>query len=240
MASSEEPISWQEIRPNLETTTFSLPSKFYTSADLTFIRFSLQNYKINVVRASDITGNRGAIDTITQKAKAIAGINANFFDEAGNPLGLVLSRGIIRQQIHQGGNTLNGVFMLTPDGAAIKDRRSVNFHALTEAIQSGPRLLDKKKPLKISPAEGYSRRSGLCIDESGRILFFVTGSSFFGITLEQLQKSLLTTGIDCSDALNLDGGGSAQMFAASSKEGIKDILIPGTDPIPVALVLYNR
>jgi hypothetical protein len=237
---SDSPLVWSEIRPHLERSDITLPSRFYTSTVISLLRFSFNDYRLSVVRASDIAGNRSDIQTIVLRSKGVAGINTNFFDEQGNPLGLVLSRGIIRQGVHQGGNTLNGVFLASPTGIAISNRKSIDFHTVTEGVQSGPRLLGKGHILRTALDGEYSRRAGICIDKNGRIVLFCTASGFFGLTLAELQKILISDGIDCVDALNFDGGGSAQMFAVSSQEGENDLEISGTDPVPVGLVLYHR
>lgn len=84
------------------------------------------------------------------------------------------------------------------------------------------------------------------MDKQGRLIFFCSSSSLGGLTIERLQTVLLSKGIECHEALNLDGGGSAQMFLGQvsgvkrSPEQDQDRPIfdlPGGDEVPVVLAL---
>lgn len=85
-----------------------------------------------------------------------------------------------------------------------------------EALSSGPMLLygGKKLPLPDRPAFVNKRhpRSCLCITEKELILLAADGRSSIaaGMTLPELQELLLNLG--CTEAINLDGGGSTSLW----------------------------
>jgi exopolysaccharide biosynthesis protein len=73
---------------------------------------------------------------------------------------------------------------------------------------------------------------------------FVVSSGLLGVSLEQLQDELQRPGIDCLDALNLDGGGSSQLWVNGSIQGapngFEEISIQASDPVPVAFALFPK
>ena len=70
-------------------------------------------------------------------------------------------------------------------------------------------------------------------------------AGFFGLSLEELRDILLSDSIGCRDALNLDGGGSTQLFAesrsaANESTPTSPVFIEGTDEVPVVLAVFPR
>jgi exopolysaccharide biosynthesis protein len=113
-----------------------------------------------------------------------------------------------------------------------------------EAIQAGPRLLVKGQRTTGLRDKNRSGRSVVCRDRQGRVLLGTTSAGFRGLTLQELQQALLSPLVACVDALNLDGGGSAQLFVApreSSTPGTATVVsINGFDTVPVALALIAQ
>jgi len=239
-AQSGDTPSWRAIAPDLETTVVSTGP---FSADLVLVRTQLKRYRIEVIQASVFGSPRGSVNRLTESAGAILGINANFFDEIGRPLGLVVSRGKGIQRLHGGGKTLTGVFAIDSNGPRIDSRISYSPTGVREAIQAGPRLIANGAAVHGLKSSGAAaRRAGVCIDNAQRVIFFVVSSGFLGLTFDELQRILIRPGIDCRDALNLDGGGSAQLRVNPGivQGGLKtaEIFIPGADEVPVILGLF--
>ena len=104
--------------------------------------------------------------------------------------------------------------------------------------------MSNKKPISVrANSNTHSRRSGICLDEDGRMVFFIT-SGMLGITIPELQQLLRLPEIACHDALNLDGGGSSQLFLSSeileANDGHQEVSIQGSDDVPVILGLFVR
>ena len=231
---------WKPQGLGLDISQVEIPSKIFFKSHLTLLRFGLADYKIVVIRATDFGLTRATIKTLCQKARALACINANFFDEGGKPLGLVVTRGMTLQGLHRRGGTLTGVFQITRNSASIINRSEYNPEAVVEAIQAGPRLLAKSEKIPgLRESNSSTRRSGVCIDASNRIILYVMSTGFFGLSLENLREFLLSDSVQCTDAINLDGGGSAQLYAelmVDRDNGSKTIFsVEGTDEIPIAL-----
>jgi len=171
------------------------------------------------------------------------GINANFFDEQGKALGLVMSRGIIHQRIHKGGGLLTGILFVTPKNIGIAHRESFLPEGVVEAVQAGPRLVSKGAVVAgLKESSRSSNLSGICIDAAQRIVIFRVTSGVFGGSLHQLQSVLVNRGIGCVEALNFDGGGSSSMYISGEIQGhagaVREENFPGTDEVPVAIGLF--
>ena len=238
-----EPIRWVQLGEDLEFADFTDNSNSAIfQPHLTLIRSSLKRYRVNVLRAEELGRARASVAFLCSSTKSVVCINANFFDENGRALGLVASHGVILQKTHKGGKTLNGIFVVSRNGLRIGNRDSVNTETTLEAVQAGPILISSGTVLQgIRESAPASRRSGVCIDKDGRVIFFLAWAGFFGVSIERLQQILTSPGIDCQDALNLDGGGSSQLFVNSNlpakAANISNFSIPGQDDVPVALAL---
>ena len=236
---------WHAVGEDLETGEMKITSRALFTSQLTFFRTSLNKYRIGVIRASEYGWKRSDVKSLSRTSKAVLGINANFFDEQWNPLGIIVSRGIVLQKIHKGGTTLTGIFQVTRHGISIVNRQSFQGETILEALQAGPRLLSAGTPVDgIRESLTPSKRAGLCIDKSGRLIFFAVSSRFIGLDIEELQNVLLQKNIDCVDALNLDGGGSAQLYVSdklpSAVPDWKEFYISGDDEVPVILGLFVK
>ncbi len=242
-AEDSSSITWAALGDELEFTELSAPTHLFFSSKLTFVRAGMSRYRVGVIRAAEFGWKRAEVKTLCQAARAVVGINSNFFDEQGDPLGLIVSRGILHQKIHQGGSTLTGVFQASRKNVSIVNRTAFQREAVLEALQAGPRLLAAGKPVKgLRETLSLPKRAGVCIDAKQNLIFFAVSSRFLGLSLEQLQEILLRPEIGCIDALNLDGGGSVQLYVSAdlpgAPHGSKEISITGDDQVPVILALF--
>ena len=219
------------------------------SVPLVLVRTSLKRFHLRAIRAAEFGAARSEVRALCRTARASVCINASFFDESGDPLGLVVSRGITHHGVHQQGRTLTGVLQVTRQGVDILPRQNYTGVAVLEAIQAGPRLVLSGVPTTGLKDTSRTGRSAVCKDAKGRIIFASSGASFRGLTFPELQRALVHPDIACASALNLDGGGSAQMFiaprfiapqAGDSPSSTVVIAMNGFDPVPVALALVDE
>lgn len=236
---------WSVLADDLQLLRISFAESALFSSDLTAFRTSLTRYRIAVVRAEEYGKTRMEVREAAILSKAALLVNANFFDERGKPLGLVVSRGKEAQPMHRGGNTLTGVFFATRAGLSIVHRESYRGGAVTEAVQAGPRLLQHSKAISGLPPELiYSRRVGICIDQAERLVVYVAAPGVLGFSWMDLQRVLREQPLGCRDALNLDGGKSVQLFIPNTLPGFTagdhPIAIPGMDVAPVFLGLQLK
>ncbi|MGI6524287.1 MAG: phosphodiester glycosidase family protein [Bdellovibrionota bacterium] len=237
--------NWEHFADDIEITRIAIWPQSVISPELFFVRTGLKSHRLGVIRASDFGLRNDNVKNLSIRAKSVFAINANFFDEHGRALGLTLSRGIKHKNIHFGGGTLTGILQVTQNGVSIINRSDFNQHLVLEALQAGPRLIVNGAAVqKIKDLTTYSRRSGVCIDREQRVVFYIS-SGLMGISLQQVQDTLLSKEIGCVDALNLDGGGSAQLYlskhpSSDSVGKIEEVSIQGRDNIPVALGLFKK
>lgn len=236
---------WRTHADDIEVAQFEPSTRGLLPASALFVRSSLKRYRLTVLRAREFGWEGAAVKSLAKASGAAVAVNANFFDEAGKPLGLVVARGTIFQQPHRGGSTLTGMLQSRAGILSIVNRSNYIPEGVAEAVQAGPRLIVNRKPVPgIRDVTSSSRRAGVCLDPQGRLIVFAVSSPLGGISINELQELLLRPEIACADALNLDGGGSAQIFVSASLPGVAgsgiELSIPGIDDIPVALALLPR
>ncbi len=235
-------VAWQKLGDDLDVAQVNYQSSPVFSSQVTFLRTSLTRYRVGIVRAAEFGKKNANVNVLCHLSKAIACINANFFDENGDPLGLVVSKGIIHQKMHKGGNTLTGVFQVGRNEMSIVNRSDFIPGVGLEVIQAGPRLLSHHQPIEGLKDDGKTRRSGLCIDEKKRLILYAVSSDIMGVSIPDMQKILLMKGLDCTDALNLDGGGSSQLYVSNDipgvMEGATELFLRGRDDVPIAVALF--
>lgn len=232
---------WVKIADDLEMAELESAPGSVLGPRLLMLRSALKRYRIEVVRATDFGWKSNNVKRLSEASKAVLVVNASFFDERGKPLGLVVSRGIVHQDLHRGGKTLTGIFQVTRSGVSIESRDGYFPRSVIEAVQSGPRLVANDKLVAgLHSNSAVSRRSGVCLDQERRVLFFCTSGIFAGTSLSALQTIL--QGVGCRDALNLDGGGSSQLYLSPKLPGaasdLEEVYLPGRDDIPVGIALF--
>ncbi len=229
-SSQEESPEWKVIARGVSVLKMPIFRPALIAPELTFVKVDLDHITIRAVKSAQIGKKRAFVNEIGEFMKAKVAINANFFDEDGAPLGLVISRGIQVNSMHRGGGTLTGIFALGKEQALISHRDSFSADNVFDAVQAGPRLIVHGKATKLTDSDLMSQRSGACLTTAGELVFFCSSSWPMGISFAQLQQMLLSNRIGCYEAINFDGGGSAQMYLSDGT------YLKGTDPVPVALV----
>ena len=214
------------------------------SSSIAIVRSDMRSHRLATIRASEFGWKHATVQALCKASGAVACINANFFDEQGKPLGLVMSRGIIHQRIHKGGGLLTGILYVTPKSIGIAYRDTFLPDGVVEAVQAGPRLVSKGIAVEgLRESSRSSNLSGICLDAQHRVVIFRVTSGVFGGSLHQLQSVLAHPSIGCIDALNFDGGGSSSMYISGEIQGhagaVSEENFPGTDEVPVAIGLFT-
>ena len=238
-----EPLIWDKLSSGLEQTNFKINGDSIISSSIAIVRSDMQSHRIATIRASEFGWKHATVQALCKASGAVACINANFFDEQGKPLGLVISRGIIHQKIHKGGGLLTGVLFVTPKSVGVAYRDTFSTDGVVEAVQAGPRLVSKGAIVEgLKESARSSNLSGICIDAQQRVAIFRVTSGVFGGSLHQLQNVLTQPQLGCVEALNFDGGGSSSMYISGEIQGhagaVREENFPGTDEVPVAIGLF--
>ncbi len=233
-------FEWTKIEEGWEVGKYTIPgSSGVFSSEVILARFNSNRFSAHVVPASTTGASNSDLKTITQKTGGVAGINANFFDTEGKPIGLVVVNQSEKQRVHRGGNTLTGIFVTSDTQSAIVHRDDFLSTQGRDALQAGPRLIIKGQSASIKDNDRGTRRSGVAVTKNGEIILFATALRYPGATFAQIQAMLLFPGLGVTDALNLDGGASSQFFIAATPRK-SEWFNSGGDLVPVGLVVKRK
>ena len=237
----ETPVRWAEIEAGFAYAHIELsPGGSLLRSPIVLLRFSPTYFSFHAVTSAALELPPTDVRRLTELVGGVAGINANFFDPSGEPLGLVVSGGVVRKKLQTGGDLLTGVFLVENGVPRIFGRAEMQDAHAQMAIQAGPRLIVQGRPTELSAPLVSSRRSGIAISRRGDVILYATELRFPGATLAEVQTMLLNPSLEILDALNLDGGGSSQLYLGSSTEKDGGVFISGGDPVPVALVVKRK
>ncbi|MHA7840699.1 MAG: phosphodiester glycosidase family protein [Gammaproteobacteria bacterium] len=226
---------WQKLSPGLDYAVIPL-LKNTSHGKLHAFRIDPNRYTFQVLQAKDYYLNTATAYTLGKQNNALITINAGFFNPADKPLGLRLSEGNVLNPLKN--ISWWGIFYTEREYPRIVSRRT--FHKnpqMNFAIQAGPRLVINSHipPLK----EDYAERTVLGITTDNRIIVAVTDNA--PVTTEQMAQLLLASsekgGLNCKDALNLDGGSSSQLYAH-----IKNfyLYVPGFARVPDVIIVKAK
>lgn len=187
------------------------------------VRSGSKTARLHVVTASarthafalmDDPENTFDLASAARKRGALAAVNGGYFHPDRTPLGLRVRQG---REIHrfERAKLLSGLIVVTAERSALV--RTSEFKpnsALREAIQAGPFLVDRGKPVAGLNATRLDPRTVVFTDGT-RIGFASTSP----LSLAQLGAVLATPGAvpgaKITRALNLDGGSSTGLWVAS-------------------------
>jgi exopolysaccharide biosynthesis protein len=235
------PGAWKAIQRGIELRTASLERlEPHQVIDLKLVRLEQRRTTMRILYGEELGFKSADARTFAARSGAIAVINASYFDERGRPLGLLKTR---RSRPHSSlsrSSLFTGVFGVRNDAAFVMHRDELILDGIDEAIQTGPLLLAKGIPLTITRGAGRQRRRSLIgIDKDQRVIIAVTDTFVGGLSWVELQEFFDTKIglVQTPDLLNLDGGGSAQLYL---KGATLEEHIPGTTAVPVAIGFFHK
>lgn len=170
------------------------------------------------------------VSVFAERADALAAINGSYFDmDYGNPVCYLRIDGqpmgentpakndsINRKYYQYAALTLRGgkPYLMVPDSNRLSEEKMKERNIMT----AGPMLLWKGEEVAQRDDRSFvtrrHNRTALGKREDGSYILFVADGRFKdeaeGLTIYELQKVMRWLG--CSDAINLDGGGSSTMY----------------------------
>lgn len=202
--------------------------------DVHVVRIDSAAWNFNTAVSSGTTAS-----AIASQYRAPFAINANFFDAARRPLGIVVRGGDVVNEPRT--STWQSIFLVTSDGKPriiLPSSWPTYRKRAVMAVQAGPRLVIKGKRADIK--NNYAAaRCGVCIRRNGELLFFAMPQdrkfSMFEIG-RVVRRSEADGGLGCWDAMLFDGGHSVNFHAEG---GGKRVAITG-DPVPVFVFATRR
>jgi hypothetical protein len=208
--------------------------------DLKLVRFDGKMITPRILPSGDFQLRSASGKTFVEKSGALAAINANYFDEKGRPLAYLKT---LNQEINRNVSKhalYTGVFGSRDGAPFVTHRDEFQPAQAAEALQSGPLLLNHGAPVEIMRGLGrYARRAIVGIDKDGRTVIGVTDAVLGGLSFAELQELFANpkAQLETPDLLNLDGGGSAQLYL---KTGKFEEWVPGTTEVPVAIGFFTK
>jgi len=232
---------WKSIHKGIEFRKISLDrSEPNYSVDLKLLRFDTRWVLPRVVRSAQYQLKGSDVRNLTALSGALAMINANYFDEKGRALGFLKAGAQVINGRVSKSSLLTGIFGINEDGPFIQHRDRFQPARAEEAVQTGPLLLNQGKALEITRGQGrQSRRAFIGIDKNQRVIVGVTDAIFGGLAWVELQELFSNPQwqLETPNLLNLDGGGSAQLYIKT--KGLEEF-VAGTSEVPVALGFFLK
>ncbi len=204
-------LNWQTLAPGMEYAHLTdFPG--FPDGGLQVFRIDPAHYRFQSVNLNSGSDNAASVQEAMQKNKALIAINGGFFSPDYKSLGLRISDG---QQTNAFKSTnWWGIFLVQGGKPEIIAAKA--YHADLKAdfaIQAGPRLVVNGHIPKLAPTTDF--RTALGITNKGKVVLVATDGLLLSTSelATRMQKSESEGGLACTDALNLDGGHSTQLYA---------------------------
>jgi uncharacterized protein YigE (DUF2233 family) len=234
-----KPGAWMPLDFGIEHRKMTLErSDSSYSFDLNLVRFGRRVIP-RIISSGQFQLKSADAKTLAQKSGALVTINANYFDEKGKPLAfLKTATGEINRNVSKHA-LYTGVFGVQDSMPFIVHRDDFQLTQAQEAIQSGPLLLKQGAAMENIPGAGrYSRRAVIGMDKQQRLIVGVTDTVLGGLSFAELQElfSRPEWQLETTELLNLDGGGSAQLYIKTRSH---EEFISGTSEVPVVIGFFK-
>jgi len=160
-------------------------------------------------------------------------INANFFSQDNQALGLLITDGVRHGSSY---TDRGGTFAVANSTPLIRSNvfEPYQGEAYEQAVQAFPMLVYNGDSIySRSNDRQANRRTAIGIDTQGRVVIMVT--PLLGLTLTRLSAYLADSDLDLANAFALDGGGSTMIDVPAAQYRITSF-----DPVPTVLAVYPR
>lgn len=234
--STATPTHWRLISPGIEYVQLSKISGFHKGYIHAF-RVDLAQYKFEIAMASDYSNRIATVDNLTTASGGIIGSNGGFFSQELKSLGLRVSDNKIKSILKP--TPWWSIFYIENNQPYIVGRKQFHFDKRIEfAIQSGPRLIINGQ-IPNTLKSGIDSRTAIGITREKKVILLVTDNLNLSTTAlaKIMQGSQIEGGLDCYNALNLDGGSSTQLYAKTDKFLLQ---VPGFSAVTDAIVIIPR
>jgi uncharacterized protein YigE (DUF2233 family) len=227
---------WQKVDEGFEARFRQLAGHPYqTFFKLRILRIDPDRFQVRVLDSRAFGVDRMEIKTLARRSRALAVINGGFFFPDYRPLGFLIVDG---QEVNPLRKADWGIFLIQNNRPRIIHTKEFqNDGTTSQALQVGPRLVvnGKEKIMKKQAA----RRSALGITFRNQIILLNTEDTdaYFQDLARIFQLPESEGGLECRDALALDGGGSAQMYAEYKSLKID---IPGGWAVPNGIGVFKK
>jgi uncharacterized protein YigE (DUF2233 family) len=222
---------WETLAPGLEMRRFIPIGQFF--GETVVLRIDPARYSF---RTHYRPGEPAAVVAWRDDlSDAVALINANFFSDASEVVGLLISDGVAYGEAF---TTRGGTFGIDALGVPVirsNIDEPYSGEAYSAAVQGFPMLVLDGEPAYTRGGDGPNPRTAIGLDADGRVLLIV--STGLGLSLRDLSAFLAADVLNLDRAFNLDGGGSSLMSVATTAQSF---VLASRDPVPAVLAVYPR
>jgi len=228
--------SWEKIDEGMEVSAHHIEGPPYeTTIKFIALRVSLEKFQVKVMDSRTFGAVRMEIRSLVKKSQALAGINGGFFQPDYKPLGLIIIDG---REVNPLRKTDWGVLLIQQNRPRLVHTREFQPDpSISQALQVGPRLVVGGKELRLK--RQVARRSAVGINFRDELILINTEDA--EVYAQDLARILRLPeaegGLECRDALALDGGPSAQMYGEYKNLKVD---IPGKGGIPNGIGVFKR
>lgn len=234
VAAPRPQLDWKKLADGIEYTTFSFAFGEGEKSSIHAFRVDPKKVRFDVALSGEPTGNTA--QSLARRDKALIAINGGFFTPEHKSIGLIIRNGKEMNPIHK--TSWWSIFTMTGDRPAIftpKDFRTTREMQL--ALQVGPRLVVDGTIPKLK--ESVAARSGVGITKDGKVIIAI--SQGLGISMTEFAKRMSLPeregGLECPNAMALDGGSSSQIYAKVKRF---DLSLPNIALVTNALTVLAR
>lgn len=227
-------VKWRRLQPGLDYRTITCLAD-EDNLDLHVVRVDPDRWSLDAALV-----DRSTARSVARSKDAPFAINANFFDRARNPIGIVVRSGEVVREPND--SSWQSIFVVSEKGTArivMPSAWESYDDTAWMAVQAGPRLVvdgHLNQRLKNNYA---AERGGVCIKKNGDVLFFAnpTGRKLHIKEIAKVaRRDEIDGGLACRNAMLFDGGHSVNFFAEGED---KRVTIEG-DPVPVFVYVTSR
>lgn len=198
--------------------------------------YYLHAFKINprLYKIEPLITPTQSIQAIAKSHNALLAVNANFFDTNNKPLGLVTINRVEKNKFKN--ISWWGILCMNGKWLSIKHSSQYKKGACSNAIQAGPRIVINGNIPKLK--NETSRKTAIGINKKGEMIIVASSSRIPIKTLaNSFRKKETEGGLDCPNALNLDGGSSSQLYFSANDF---ELSLPSFVGIPVSLIVKKK
>ena len=204
-------LTWHQAAPGLFYVELH-PKSRYPLGKIHAFKIDLLRYQLTATLAREFKQPLATARYFTKKNPSLITTNGGFFTPSLQPLGLRINNKEVKNPL----KTISwwGVFYTQGNHAFIVSSRAYKPNPSVDfAVQGGPRLIINNRIPRLKP--GRDERTAIGITHDGDIILLVTDN--LPLTTKELaqimRRKTYRGGLNCVNALNLDGGGSTQMYA---------------------------
>ena len=239
---SIEPLhEWKSIEQGMGLRKINLfnQSEEKTKTQLRLYKFNPALFNIRVLCSKNYGKKRIHVKTLAKLSGSVAIINSSYFDAQGSPLAYLRCNGKVINSKVASHSLYSGVFFMRHGRPNIV--HSNRFDPKSDAsdvVQVGPRLISSGKDTKgLKNIHAVHHRSGIALDKKGNVIIYATNSQFGGISWNILRDILKLKEIGGYEVLNLDGGGSTQMYISAKNH---EDYVRGLSKVPSAIAFFRK